>query len=368
MFWHLVLTDDCNLCCTYCRAKAFEEDEEPAVELRYDSSMPAEIELSLDDLASFLARDPEPTVTFYGGEPLLRLDVIAEVLTRLPRCRFMVQTNGTLLDRVPPALAARFHTILVSIDGPEALTDTHRGHGVYRNVVRNLEALVEGGFLGEVIARMTVDEATEIEEAVLHCDALPCTAVHWQLDANFSGDHRRRDFERWAECSYNPGIRALAEHWVERMAEGTVPRWYPFLDLTEDLLFGRSSRLRCGAGHANYTIQTDGMIVPCPIMTGLVDFYLGHIRDADPLALPEVPVGRECSDCDIASFCGGRCLYASVARPWPPAGRAAVCDTVGNLRAALVSVLPRIRELLEADTIALDDFVHLKFNGCEIIP
>lgn len=25
MYFHIILTDDCNLCCRYCRAKAFED-------------------------------------------------------------------------------------------------------------------------------------------------------------------------------------------------------------------------------------------------------------------------------------------------------------------------------------------------------
>ncbi len=75
-----------------------------------------------------------------------------------------------------------------------------------------------------------------------------------------------------------------------------------------------------------------------------------------------------CGDCAIASFCGGRCLYAAVTEPWPAAGRAEVCGTVRNLHDALVGALPRIRALLEDGTIAPADFDHVKFNGCEIIP
>ncbi len=367
MFWHLILTDACNLCCSYCRARAFEPGAVEGRPVDVDPALPAELAVDLDELAAFLARDPDPTLTFYGGEPLLRHDLIADVMGRLPGCRFMLQTNGLLLDRLPAEALHRFHTILVSVDGPEALTDRHRGADVYARVIANVERLAASGFPGELIARMTVDEATVIEEAVLHCDNLPVSSVHWQLDANFSGDYSVRSFGRWARESYNPGITRLVEAWVDRMERGEVARWYPFLDATWDLLKDKPSRLRCGSGYANYTIQTDGAIVPCPIMTGMTGFYLGHIRDADPLSLPEINIGN-CGDCAIASFCGGRCLYAAVTEPWPPAGRAEVCSTVENLHNALVGALPRIRGLLTDGTIAPADFDHLKFNGCEIIP
>jgi putative peptide-modifying radical SAM enzyme len=279
----------------------------------------------------------------------------------------MLQTNGLLLDQLPLEILHRFHTLLVSIDGPEALTDLHRGTGVYARVLANLDRLAGNGFPGELIARMTVDEATAIEEAVLHCDGLPVSGVHWQLDANFWGDHAARDFGRWVRESYNPGIRRLVEAWVARMETGEVGRWYPFLDTTWDLLCGEPTRLRCGSGYANYTIQTDGMIVPCPIMTGMTGFYLGHIRTTDPLRLPAVHI-EGCGDCAVASFCGGRCLYSAVTEPWPAAGREEVCGTVRTLHDALVSALPRIRGLLGDGTITTSDFDHLKFNGCEIIP
>ncbi|HOT94407.1 MAG TPA: TIGR04084 family radical SAM/SPASM domain-containing protein [Methanoregulaceae archaeon] len=368
MFWHLVLTDECNLCCSYCRAKAFEPGAEPSLPFEYDPEVPVELAVDPAELAAFLARDPEPTLTFYGGEPLLRADLIEEIMDLVPGCRFMLQTNGLLLDRLSPHVLQRFHTVLVSIDGPEALTDQHRGQGVYARVVANVGRLIDAGFNGELIARMTVDEATEIVEAVLHCDALPFSGIHWQLDANFWGDYDRRDFSGWVEGSYNPGIRRLLEIWVERIEAGRVPRWYPFLDTTWDLLAGRSSLLRCGSGHANYTIQTDGRIVPCPIMTGMSDHYLGHIRDTDPLRLPHVMVPGDCPGCEIVNFCGGRCLYSAVTQPWPPEHRALVCGTVRNLHDALVQVLPRVQASLDDGTVLLEDFAHVKYNGCEIIP
>ena len=74
-----------------------------------------------------------------------------------------------------------------------------------------------------------------------------------------------------------------------------VLRWYPFLDPTEDLLKGRQSRLRCGAGYANYSIMTDGSIAACPVMVGMKDYYLGHIDHSDPLHLPELPVQGRCA-------------------------------------------------------------------------
>ena len=374
MHFHLIVTDECNLCCSYCRAKAFEETgtqgpEADAVEI--DPELPVELSFDLDGLYEFLGKDPSPTLTFYGGEPLLRADLVEEIMQRAPG-RFMIQTNGLLLDRLPPGIVNRFSTILLSIDGPEGLTDAHRGNGTYRAVTGVAGKIRSRGYTGELIARMTVNEDTDIVSSVLWLAENPdfsFSSIHWQIDANFSRDYQARSFGEWVTKSYNPGIRTLVSRWVDHMeATGKVLRWYPFLDPVDDLLHERSTRLRCGSGYANYSIMTDGNIAPCPVMTGMSGYYVGHISDADPLQLPTVEIGGECRTCGILGFCGGRCLYSNITEPWGPEERRTVCSSVENLHGALSGVLPRIRDLISGGVIRWTDFSHEKFNGCEIIP
>ena len=274
MYFHLILTDNCNLCCSYCRAKAFEDLEESEDErnLIVDADLPVELDFDLTVLYEFLKKDPDATLTFYGGEPLLRADLIETIVQNAPVRRFMIQTNGILLDKLPQDIVNRFSTILVSIDGRRDLTDAGRGSGVYDRVMANARKIRAGGFLGELIARMTVTERTDISDAVRYLadnPDFPFSSIHWQVDANFAGDYALRCFREWVTESYNPGIRSLVRYWVDHMEEsGQVMKWYPFLDPMEDLLLGRDSRLRCGSGYVNYSIMTDGSIGPCPIMIG----------------------------------------------------------------------------------------------------
>ena len=76
------------------------------------------------------------------------------------------------------------------------------------------------GITGELIARMTVTEKTDIVEAVHYLASNPdysFSSIHWQLDANFAGDFSQRRFREWALDSYNPGIRTLVDDWVDHM-------------------------------------------------------------------------------------------------------------------------------------------------------
>jgi len=339
-----------------------------------DYHLPKKINYDVNLLDKFCSRDPECVLTFYGGEPLLCINEIKQIMDNVKAKHFMIQTNGLLLHSLESEYVNRLHTILVSIDGNEALTDYYRGTGTFRKVVDNLKLIRQNGFKGELIARMTVMEQTDIYKHVrwlVDNREFPFSSVHWQLNAGFWGnDFARRDFKRWSEENYNLGIRELVKFWVEYMEKkGVVLRLYPFLGITDSLLSGeKKSLLRCGGGWINYAIQTDGYIVPCPSMWGMKDYYLGHISNADPLKLKKVFVGEPCTKCEAFSICGGRCLYANITKRWSAEDYSLVCDTVRNLIDAIAKELPRIRKLMENGRISLKNFEFMKYNGCEIIP
>ncbi|RLG99118.1 hypothetical protein DRO19_03160 [Candidatus Bathyarchaeota archaeon] len=136
----------------------------------------------------------------------------------------------------------------------------------------------------------------------------------------------------------------------------------------ESLLKGEKSLLRCGSGWANYSIQTDGHIIPCPIMNGMKDYYLGHIRNAHPLRLRKIYIGEPCTGCEIYHECGGRCLYANLIKRWPTHAYRLVCKTVKNMIESLRLALPKVEKLILERKISLKDFEHLKYNSCEVIP
>jgi putative peptide-modifying radical SAM enzyme len=238
----------------------------------------------------------------------------------------------------------------------------------------NLKLIKRNGFNGELIARMTVMEQTNIYEQViwlLENNDFRFSSIHWQLNAGFwKNDFARRNFKQWSKEVYDPGIRKLVKFWVDFMEnKGVVLRLYPFLGIADSLLSGeKKSLMRCGGGWTNYAIQTDGHIIPCPTMWGMKDYYLEHISTANPLKLKKVFVDKPCTECNIFNICGGRCLYANITRRWSREAYTLVCDTVRNLVNAIVEELPRIKKLIEEGKIDTKDLGFLKYNGCEIIP
>ena len=375
MFYHVLLTTKCDLKCKYCYGKSLKEMETEFETFEVDYSVPSKISYDIKVLKDFIEKDPEAGIIFYGGEPLLRIEDMEKIMDVVKARYFIIQTNGLHLNKIKPEYLNRLHTIFVSIDGDQALTDYYRGEGVYKRVIKNLKIIREKGFRGEIIARMTVMEETDIYKQVLWLLNNPdfsFSSVHWQIDAGFWRSdlpERLKKFERWIKESYNPGIRKLIRFWIKRMEKtGEVLRIYPFLAVVESLLKGEKSLLRCGSGWANYSIQTDGYIIPCPIMNGMRDFYLGHIKDSHPLKLKKVYVGEPCTSCKIYYECGGRCLYANLTKRWPDEAYRLVCETVKNMIESLRLELPKVKDLISKDRISLKDFEHLKYNSCEVIP
>lgn len=375
MFFHVILTTDCNLQCRYCFGENMDDFDEDFGEFELDYSLPRKAEYNAEMLAEFCSKDTDCVVTFYGGEPLLCADQAKQIMDKVKAKHFMIQTNGLLLDQLEPEYVNRFHTILVSIDGEETLTDGYRGEGTFRKVVDNLKLIKQNGYGGELIARMTVMEQTDIYKQVrwlLDNNEFKFNSVHWQLNAGFWGnDYARRDFKNWSENNYSLGVEKLTQFWVDQMeTQGTVLRLYPLLGIASSLLLDKEpSLLRCGGGWINYAIQTDGYIIPCPTMWGMKKYYLGHIAETNPLSLGKVFVNDvPCKECDILGMCGGRCLYANITKRWSNQAYATVCNTVKKLVTAVETEMPRIRRLIREGKVSLGDFEYLRYNGCEIIP
>ncbi len=376
MFFHVILTSDCNLQCKYCFGESLEDfDEEFGDDIDVDYNLPRKLNYNVELLNNFCGKDSDCVLTFYGGEPLLQADKLREIMNKVKPKHFMIQTNGLLLDKIEPKYVNRFHTILVSIDGEETLTDYYRGKGTFQKLIDNLKLVKKNGFEGELIARMTVMEQTDIEKQVkwlLNNEEFSFTSIHWQLNAGFWGnDFQRRKFEQWTKTSYIPGVKRLAQFWVDKMEkEGVVLKIYPLLGIADSLLNDEKNCLmRCGGGWTNYAIQTDGYIVPCPTMWGMKKYYLGNIKDANPLQMPKIFVDQKpCVDCTLLKVCGGRCLYTNIVKRWDNDAYQKVCYTVEQLIETIKAEIPRIQSLIRQKKISLHDFGYLKYNGCEIIP
>lgn len=352
MFYHVITHSTCNLNCKYCDRAEFGEPQEDI----YDYNIPIKISYPIEKLKSFIKE--EDYITFYGGEPLLDIEIIKEIITKIKCKGFMTQTNGLLLNKIGKDYIKKFHTILVSIDGDEYITDLNRGKDVHKKIMDNIKTIQEQGFHGELIARMVITKGFNLYDQVIWLLNNGFENIHWQLDVMFYDEENIQ----WLN-EYNEQVTKLIKFWIENMKQGKVIRLYPFIVIMDDLLKNIPSKLRCGSGHSNYTILTNGKIVPCPIMQGMKQFYCGDITNPN---LKEFEL--KCTNCDIKEICGGRCLYSNDMSPWKENSKKEVCNTVRHLINELKNNKPIIEDLIKKNVIKLQDFSHLKYNGVEVIP
>lgn len=362
MQYHIILTKECNLKCEYCQGGS--------------DSLPREIQYSLDDLKKFISLDETPILEFYGGEPLLRIETLEHIMDSIP-ARFVIQTNGLLLNKLKSLYLKKFHSILVSIDGKRDVTDQARGNGVYDRIMDNIKLIRQREFSGDLLARMTVVQGTDIYENVMHLLTLKEPGfdhVHWQLDFEMFWEAWEHTVPGLSKCldSYNSGISSLIKWWVlEMQRTGKVSGIVPFTGVMNSLLNGTDSHLRCGSGIDFYTIMPDGRISACPVSIDFDFSVIGSIYDDLPSSLPgKAKVGEPCTSCDIFKTCGGRCLFVNRSQQLlRENGYPIICSTVRHLVKELQEAVPQIQTLINSGVIKKSDFDYPEFNnGCEIIP
>jgi len=330
---------------------------------------------SIDQLKKFISSDPEPTIAFYGGEPLLNIKLIEEVMDNIPAKKWTIQTNGTLLYKLPTKYLKRFDSILISIDGSKEITDYYRGMGTYDKVLHNIKDIKARGFEGDLIARMAVSEKSDIFRDVtflIESEELGFDHVHWQLDAQWDEGMYSRwktDFVQWSK-EYNKGISKLVDYWLKWMKKGVVKGIVPFLGLYKYIINEKKATLHCQAGLTSFAVRTDGKITFCPLPPEYEFSVLGSIFESRPEKLRNsLELDEPCKSCEVKDLCGGRCMFANKTKLWGEEGFRLVCNTVKHLINELLSILPEIKELIEDGLIEKQVFNYPTYNNTtEIIP
>ena len=130
--WAILMdpTSACNLKCTGCWAAEYDKTSS----------------LSYETMDSIIEQGKKLGVYFYlysGGEPLVRKKDIIRLCEKHSDCMFTAFTNGTLIDEefADEMLRVKNFAPAISIEGFEEATDSRRGKGTYKAVIRSMEIL-----------------------------------------------------------------------------------------------------------------------------------------------------------------------------------------------------------------------------------
>lgn len=308
----LDVTSACNLACDYCYLR---DREAASVTTMSAGTARGCLDLLLDEASC----DGAASLVFFGGEPLLRHELVLDIARRAReqaeaggvRLGMHLTTNGTMLSPdVARSLNDAGVSVLVSIDGPAAAQDRHRrfpdGGGSHALVARNMERLPEGM---SVSARVTLTpESPSLDQIVTHLQGMGFAAVHLSpvSGADVSVGLSRRLLREFEE---------LAARELESVLGGARPFVGNFVRAMRALASGRPRTLPCGAGVRYLCAAPDGTLYLCHRFAGDPRFAVGTVfggvdREAVRLQLQGLRrEAAECSSCWARFLCGGPCLH-----------------------------------------------------------
>jgi uncharacterized protein len=312
----VVLNLDCNLACGYC----FEEGVRGK---RVMSAETADLLVAMIE-REHLAKGRKVSLDFYGGEPLLSVDLIRSISQRLRNAseakelsfEFSLVTNGTLLTRTLALELAGLGMkgVKITLDGPREVHDQSRpfvsGKGSFDTIITNIK------------------EIWDITQV--------------QIGGNFTRSNYRgfpRLLDYFLSIGITPGKLQMVQfnQVTGRVGNGEIPDYASACNCTDEpwlieaTIFLRDEILRRGfptskpapAGcmvefSNDLVVNVDGAIYKCPAFVGREGFSVGDLRggivDSGAVYNPDVWKRDECLECAYLPQCFGGCRFLKFLR------------------------------------------------------
>ena len=317
----LHVSHDCNLRCKYCFAST--GDFGTGRLLMDVETAKAAIDFVIE--RSGARRNIE--VDFFGGEPLMAMDVVKETVAYArsrekesgKHFRFTITTNGILLDdETIDYINREMDNCVLSLDGRKEVNDLFRvspnGKGSYDVILPKFKKLVAGRgdkdfYLRGTFTRKNLDFSKDVlaiaDEGFKQISVEPVSAEE-------KYDYALREEDLPAIC---------AEY--EKLAEIMKDRHdFNFFHFNVDLSQGPCviKRIRgCGAGCEYVAITPEGDIYPCHQFVGKEEYKLGNVHEdgfnmqvSEQFAGLNVYTRNECADCWAKFYCTGGCSASNL--------------------------------------------------------
>ena len=310
----------CNLNCAYCFASQGKYHGDRAV-MSYEVGRRA-----LDFLIENSGTRRNLEVDFFGGEPLMNLDVVKRLVKyarsveneKGKNFRFTLTTNGMLIDDDVIDFANReMSNVVLSLDGRKEIHDAYRkdyaGNGSWERIVPKFQKLIKarGGknyYMRGTFTHANPDFTKDIETML----DLGFTELSMEPVVAAPGDPAaltRQDLEIVMK-----EYEKLAGMMLRRRDEGRPFTFYHYMiDLTGGpCVYKRISG--CGSGTEYMAVTPWGDLYPCHQFVGDEKFRLGDIwtgvtnrERQEEFRSCNVYRRPECRDCWAKLYCSGGC-------------------------------------------------------------
>ena len=327
----LFVTQDCNLECRYCFTRGSGN-----IKKKYMSEAVARAAVDLLFHESGSAGCLK--IGFYGGEPMLRFDLIKTVIPYADRkagefhktVDYTMTTNGTLLtDEAIRFLTEHGVQTTVSIDGSREIHDENRvfpgGPGSFDRVFTAFKKLKEkAGDTGTIsVVRNFSRHLEDIARSLLDLGVpavglAPAVSLDGHLDMPVPGNESDSSID--SVELYGRQYEELVQTFLDN---GMLFSDKPPLDFAR--IFGslekREKReTNCGAAYSRIAVDADGNILPCDNFVGVTEFYMGNVLTGldkhyqETFKEMRAANSEICRACWARHLCGGWCPFFSYNR------------------------------------------------------
>lgn len=304
------LTLECNLACPYC----FEDPFRGRFVMSGETA-----DLLVQRLCERMSAGLDVLVDFYGGEALMRLDLLRGIAACLKDAAtlqgvtfaFNLFSNGVLLTRsvVEELLPLGLAAVRTTLDGPPDIHDAQRpfvsGEGSFDIILKNVVAVhdivaldIGGNYTRENYRRFPelLDIILEAGIDQARLKAIGFSPVMPKADGSGLGDHAAT-----CACSYEPW--AIEANLFLR--NEIIQRGYPTSKLQPSA---------CMIEFANdLVVGYDGSLYKCPIFMGQEEMRVGSladgINDYSQSHNLDVWKNEECLECAYLPLCFGGCRF-----------------------------------------------------------
>lgn len=308
----------CNMKCRYCFASQGDFGQGKSL-------MPFEVGKQAID---FLLEQSGPVrrleVDFFGGEPLLNIKVVQQLVeygeraaaVRDKQIHFTLTTNGLLLDEeINRFILDKQLSVILSMDGRPEIHNYNRplrdGSASYDLLLPRFKSLVE-----------------------MNPPSYYIRGTFTRHNLSFASDYQHLVDLGFDSISFEPAVGTGAEFAIqesdlpevldeyERLAEIIANYYFEgrdvnFFHFNLNLQKGPCLAKRitgCGAGVEYLAITPEGDIYPCHQLVGEEKFYMGNLANCtinqeirQKLANSHMINKAECMNCWARNFCGGGC-------------------------------------------------------------
>ncbi|HYP29263.1 MAG TPA: radical SAM protein [Blastocatellia bacterium] len=312
------LTEACNLRCTYC----------------YQEKNPKRSSAEVGKAAiDFLVRESGARksihLRFFGGEPLLELDLIKELAAygreqssmAGKRIRYDMISNGTLLTRETVDLLREMGVeVISSVDGSRSTMQANRP---FYNIKKSFDGYDEKLSYASAsgvakVARMTVSpHQSDIVDDIKHILRLGYDSITIALATNVD----------WKEENISSIYDGMAGFYIDTARGGSILPLQPTNQLLlarheiENGMYEPPSGGFCSAGKDMLGVTVDGELYPCHRFVQLgTEFRIGDVFTGiesdkrEPfLGVTTATLHHEiCRTCHALPYCPGSCMAANL--------------------------------------------------------